>query len=64
MDRQADAQAKWKAENALVPGAAPHVLAGGRRRQPAATSPKDPGNDDLAKKLKAAGQECKGSAAT
>ena len=54
MDRQADAQAKWKAENALVPGAAPHVPAGGRRRQPAAASPKNPGNDDLAKKLKAA----------
>ena len=54
MDRQADAQIKWKAENALVPGAAPHVPVGGRRRKAAAASPKAIGNGDLAKQLKAA----------
>ena len=54
MGLQAEAQKKWSAENALVPGAAPHVPSGSRKRKPAVASPKDPASDDLRKKLQAA----------
>ena len=59
MGKQAALQAKWRAENAMVPGAAPYVAANGRRRKPATASPKDSGNDDLAKKLRASEAERK-----
>ena len=50
MAKQAALQKKWNAENALVPGAAPYVAPGGRRRK--ANAP--PADNDMAKKLKEA----------